>query len=103
MFKGKNVIQSFPFDTLPFFVLSPECCGMKTQIEHEVVTGDKLTTNFGDKAAVAKLVGVSRRTVDNFIRAGCPHLKIGSRRVRFDLNEVRDWLKQQFHVQRRSG
>jgi predicted DNA-binding transcriptional regulator AlpA len=56
---------------------------------------------YGDKKAVAAMLGMSRRTVDNLVAQGCPHLRIGARRLRFDMNEVRSWLTQQFHTQRR--
>jgi predicted DNA-binding transcriptional regulator AlpA len=56
---------------------------------------------YGDKKAVAAMLGMSRRTVDNLVAQGCPHLRIGSRRLRFDMDEVRGWLTEQFHTQRR--
>jgi len=56
---------------------------------------------FGDKRDVAAMARVSRRTVDNFLADGCPHIKLGARRVRFDLAEVRAWLKQKYGTQRR--
>jgi hypothetical protein len=70
--------------------------------------GTKLAANdenaFGDKAAVAKLAGgFSKRWVDLQKALGMPHLKLGPRRVRFDLAEVREWLRQKYHVQRRSA
>lgn len=61
------------------------------------------TPRYGDKKAVAQMIGMSRRSVDNFLRAGCPHLRLGQRRVRFDLAEVRAWLREKYHVQRRGA
>lgn len=55
---------------------------------------------YGDKTAVAEMTGLSRRTVDNFLAQGCPHLAVGRRRVRFDLEEVRAWLKERYGVRR---
>jgi predicted DNA-binding transcriptional regulator AlpA len=54
----------------------------------------------GGKREVARMGGVSRRTVDNWIAHGCPHLKISPRLVRFDLADVREWLKSQFGTRR---
>jgi predicted DNA-binding transcriptional regulator AlpA len=74
----------------------------------DTMTGDKLATtsnlpSLGDKRAVAVLAGgMSVRWVDGQLSKGMPHLKIGSRRVRFDLIEVAAWLKEQYG-QRRLG
>ncbi len=58
--------------------------------------------NFGDKRAVGLLAGnMSLRWVDNELAKGMPHLKLGPRRCRFDLAEVKVWLKQRYGVQRR--
>lgn len=58
---------------------------------------------YGDKKAVAKMFGLSERTIDNLIAQGMPHLKIGKRRCRFDMAEVRDWMREQFRVVRRKA
>jgi hypothetical protein len=42
------------------------------------------------------------RYVDSFLQRGCPHLKFGKRRVRFDLDEVAAWVSERFG-QRRLG
>ena len=58
--------------------------------------------NLGDKRAVAALAGnMSVRWVDGQLALGMPHLKLGPRRVRFDLGEVREWLKSSYGQQRR--
>lgn len=54
------------------------------------------------KAGVAKLYKLSTRTVDNLLRKGLPHLKIGNRRCRFVREEVIQWMKEQFHTVRRA-
>lgn len=54
----------------------------------------------GDKRDVAQMAGMSRRWVDCEMAKGMPHLKLGPRRCKFDLEEVADWLRQQYHVQR---
>jgi phage terminase Nu1 subunit (DNA packaging protein) len=53
---------------------------------------------FGDKRAVADMLGLCVRSVDNLCASGCPHLKLGKRRVRFDLAEVAVWAKREFGV-----
>ena len=58
--------------------------------------------NFGDKRAVGLLAGnMSLRWVDGELAKGMPHLKLGPRRCRFDLAEVKVWLKERYGVQRR--
>ena len=69
-------------------------------------TGIKLAANennpFGDKLAVARLAGgFSKRWVDLQMARGMPHMRIGRRRVRFDLAEVREWLREKYAVRRR--
>ena len=59
---------------------------------------------FGDKKAVGDMAGgFSTRWVDDQLRQGMPHLKLGSRRVRFDMEEVRIWLKERYGQQRRGS
>jgi predicted DNA-binding transcriptional regulator AlpA len=69
----------------------------------EAVTGEPqmTATRYGSKKDVARMVQMSTRSVDNFINEGCPHLKLGARRVRFDMVETRQWLAETFRVQRR--
>jgi hypothetical protein len=57
--------------------------------------------SFCDKRAVAELAGgMSVRWVDGQLCKGMPHLKLGPRRVRFDLIEVAAWLKERYGRQR---
>jgi predicted DNA-binding transcriptional regulator AlpA len=56
---------------------------------------------FGSKRDVAAMLQFSTRTVDNLLAQGCPHMKIGKRRCRFDLPEVAAWMKDQFGTKRR--
>jgi predicted DNA-binding transcriptional regulator AlpA len=59
-----------------------------------------LPAALGNKRDVAALAGgFSVRWVDDQMRRGMPHLKLGARRARFDLAEVREWLKERYHVQ----
>lgn len=46
-----------------------------------------------DKRALALRMGIALRTVDNWLQRGLPHLKLGPRRVRFDLREVDEWFR----------
>ncbi len=71
----------------------------------EAVTGDSqlIAPRLGTKKDVAKMVNLSVRSVDNLIRAGMPHLKLGSRRCRFDMASVAQWLQEQYGVQRRGA
>lgn len=46
------------------------------------------------------MVGCCVRTVDSLMQQGMPHLKLGRRKVRFDLGEVADWLKRTYGTQR---
>jgi hypothetical protein len=70
----------------------------------QVAGGDQsaASQNFGDKRTVAALAGnMSVRWVDGELQKGMPHLRLGKRRVRFDIEEVRAWLKEQYGQQRR--
>lgn len=58
---------------------------------------------FADKKAIAEMLGMSTRSVDNFLAAGMPHMKFGARCVRFDVDEVRAWLKAQYGHRRREA
>lgn len=57
---------------------------------------------YGSKRDVAAMVQMSVRSVDNFVAKGCPHLRVSSRRLRFDMGEVRQWLAENFRTQRRA-
>jgi hypothetical protein len=56
---------------------------------------------YGDKRDVARLADMrSLRWVDDQLTKGMPHLRLGKRRVRFDLEEVRAWLKERYGTSR---
>ena len=57
---------------------------------------------YGSKRDVAAMIQMSVRSVDNFVAKGCPHLRVSSRRLRFDMGEVRAWLADNFRTQRRA-
>ena len=44
--------------------------------------------------------GMSVRWVDGEMAKGMPHIRLGSRRTRFDAEEVRAWLKAQYGTRR---
>lgn len=66
-------------------------------IQPEFATG---SPKFADKRAVAAMVGCCVRSVDNLMVRGCPYLKLGRRKIRFDLDEVRNWLKREYGTSR---
>lgn len=80
---------------------------MSAKIQPDAAAGNVSAAaprKFGDKRDVGELAGgMSKRWVDGEMAKGMPHLKLGARRVRFDLEEVAAWLKQQYHVQRRAA
>ena len=55
---------------------------------------------FGGKREVAQLIGCCLLSVDNYMKLGCPYYKLGHRQVRFDLDEVRDWVKREYGCRR---
>ncbi len=46
------------------------------------------------------MIGCCVRSVDNELQRGLPHMKMGPRKVRFDLEEVAAWLKRTYGQQR---
>jgi predicted DNA-binding transcriptional regulator AlpA len=71
-------------------------------VKNELATND-LVPRFGSKRDVAAMLQMSVRSVDNYVRNGCPCIKVSSRRLRFDLGEVREWFKQQYGEQRKAS
>jgi predicted DNA-binding transcriptional regulator AlpA len=82
---------------------------IKTSSTPDAAASNKSATNietlprYGSKRDVANMVQMSVRSVDNFLRDGCPALRIGKRRVRFEMNEVRAWLADTYRTQRRGA
>ncbi len=58
---------------------------------------------FGNKRDVAKLIGCCLRSVDYHMDRGCPYYKLSRGCVRFDMDEVRDWVKQKHKCRRGVG
>jgi predicted DNA-binding transcriptional regulator AlpA len=67
----------------------------------ETATGTKLAAEITDKRGFAARWGFSIRHIDNLLAQGCPHLKIGKRRVRLVVSEADEWMKRTFATQRR--
>jgi hypothetical protein len=53
-----------------------------------------------DKVGFGQQFDVSKRTVDAWIAAGLPHLKLSSRMVRIPLVEASAWVRERFLIQR---
>jgi hypothetical protein len=58
---------------------------------------------YGSKRDVAAMLQMSVRSVDNFCAAGMPFLRVSSRKLRFDMAEVRQWLSETYRTQRIGG
>jgi len=67
----------------------------------DAATGTKLAAEITDKRGYGLRWGFSIRHIDNLLAQGCPHLKIGKRRVRILVPEADDWMRQRFGTQRR--
>jgi predicted DNA-binding transcriptional regulator AlpA len=79
---------------------------VNTSYMPDAATSQKLAvrealTRFGSKKDVAAMLQLSVRSVDNLVAAGCPVMRIGKRRCRFDLPEVAAWVKERYGQQRR--
>jgi len=69
--------------------------------ESGTVGANAVPRPLGKKKDVAAMLNRSIRSVDNFIAAGCPVLKLSPRCCRFDLDEVKKWFKDQYGQQAR--
>jgi len=54
-----------------------------------------------DKRGYARRWQFSPRHVDNLLKQGLPHLKIGARRVRIIIAEADAWMRERYGTQRR--
>jgi len=78
----------------------------RTKIKSETATEMKLAEKVAeilDKKSYAERWCFSVRTIDNFLRAGMPHLRVGERRVRIIVAEADAWMRQRFGTQRRGA
>lgn len=60
------------------------------------LTSDQIT----DKRGYAKRWKFSVRHVDNLLKRGLPHLKIGERRVRILTGDADKWMIETYHASR---
>lgn len=56
---------------------------------------------WGDKSDLGRRYDVTERTVNDWMRKGCPHVKPSPKIVRFNLKSVDAWLVDKFGVRRR--
>ena len=56
-----------------------------------------------DKIALSKILAICPRTIDNLIAKGLPHIKYSARLVRFQPGEVRQWIDDNYKLQRRKS
>jgi len=69
--------------------------------EPDAATGQKLAAEIiTDKKGFGARWGFSTRHVDNLLAQGCPHLKVGKRRVRIVVPEADLWMKERFGTRR---
>jgi hypothetical protein len=54
-----------------------------------------------DKKSLAKMLDMSPRRIDNEMAKGLPHYKYSARMVRFRPCEVRQWISENYKLQRR--
>jgi len=73
------------------------------KLEQPADNGNGHAPQFGSKKDVAAMLQFSTRTVDNLMAKGCPYMKLGKRRTRFDLPEVAAWFKDQFGTRRQGN
>jgi len=73
----------------------------EAETDKEKFSANTNPTALGTKKDLAAMVQMSVRSIDNYLTQGLPHIKLSSRRVRFDLPECRQWFKDQFSQQRR--
>jgi hypothetical protein len=74
---------------------------IRTLSEPQATSGDsKLAADITNKRGFAECWGVSTRTVDNWLRAGLPHMKLSARMIRISVGEGGEWLRSRFGTQR---
>ena len=79
------------------------CVFEPNQCTPEPATGTKLAAEITDKKGYGKRWGFSLRQIDNLLRRGMPHLKVGERRVRIIIPEADAWMREQFATRRRGS
>ena len=79
-----------------------DAIGTFATIDSDQRTTTSTADALGTKRDVAKMLKMSVRSVDNYISAGCPVIKLSPRRCRFDMADVKAWFKTQYGQQRRA-
>jgi hypothetical protein len=51
-----------------------------------------------DKRGYAARWSLCVRTIDNYLKAGLPHLRLGQRRIRIVVKEADEWMRKKFGV-----
>ena len=74
---------------------------LPTEIDNEALIENRFEQNLVKKPRIIKLLGVSERTVDNYLADGLPHIKPSARMVLFDEGDVMKWFKNKYGQQRR--
>jgi hypothetical protein len=62
---------------------------------------NEATVEITDKRGFGQRWLFAPRTIDNFLRQGMPHCKIGKRRVRIVVADGDAWMRERFGVQHR--
>jgi predicted DNA-binding transcriptional regulator AlpA len=87
-------------DGRPVATAAPKWPALDMELREVIISDGAGVVEFGSKRDVSAMVGCCVRTVDSLMQQGMPHLKLGRRKVRFDLGEVAVWLKQTYGTQR---
>jgi hypothetical protein len=75
---------------------------IRNQLPPDAATSEsKLAAEIADKGQYAHRWQFSRRTVDNLIREGLPHIAYGRRRIRIVVAEADEWMRRRYGQQRR--
>jgi phage terminase Nu1 subunit (DNA packaging protein) len=75
--------------------MAPECTPSSLAVP--TVQG---TDHLLSKQELARYLGVTGRTVEEYQRRGLPYFRLSARRNRYDLMAVRAWLERQCRVVR---
>ena len=75
----------------------------QTYITPDAATSAQNLAGITDKKGFANRWLFAPRTIDNMLRDGLPHLKIGKRRVRIVIPEADEWMKERFGQHRRGA
>jgi predicted DNA-binding transcriptional regulator AlpA len=69
-------------------------------VTENALAATEVRPRYADKRAIAEMLGLSVRSVDNFLAEGMPHFALTARCIRFDVEEVRAWLKERYATRR---